>query len=131
MGKEVVVQNNHIFECDENGRGLHCDESLHEASGKKYRKEDYLLIHVLPKYGVNDSQRVVIFEGLHRNGTLAAGLICSEPPLSELRIIMKSVGANPYFQVLFKTENHVDASGEALPIRVSLADDPFPLKFRS
>jgi len=130
-GKSWFSRSSILAECDRDGRTFSAPERLHRASGKKYRDGDYLLIHVLPRFGANDPQRVVIFEGLHRNGTRAAGLICAKPPLEDLRALAKEVGANPYYQALFKVETRVDADGEAHPIGVKLWDDPFPMEFTS
>ncbi len=128
-GKNWLSKNNLIVEC-ENDRTYSAPERLHVASGKKYREDDYLLIHVLPRFRASDPQRVVIFEGLHRNGTRAAGLICSKPPLQDLRTLAREVGANPYYQALFKVRTQVDAHGEAHPVGVKLCDDPFPFRFK-
>jgi hypothetical protein len=128
-GKKWPSRRSLIAECAKNGRTYTTPESLHQKSGSKYRQDDYLLLHVLPRYGVRHLQRVVIFEGLHRNGTRAAGLLCSQPPLEDLRRIANTVGVNPYFQALFKVETQVDSQGEANPVSVKLCDDPFPLRF--
>jgi len=120
-----------IVDCTSTDRVFSSPERLHPASGKKYRDGDYLLVTVVPRYGRDDPQRVIVFEGLHRNGTRAAGLICEEPPLEDLRKIAKAVSANPYYQALFSVETSVDSKGEAKPLRVRLREEPFPLAFRS
>jgi hypothetical protein len=127
--KSWLSKNNLFVEC-KNGQTYSAPERLHLASGKKYREGDYLLISVVPKFRASDPQRVVIFEGLHRNGTRAAGLMCSKPPIQDLRIVARKVGANPYYQALFKIQTRVDANGETHPVDLKLCDDPFPLRFR-
>jgi hypothetical protein len=127
-GKAWLSRSNIIADRD-NGTVYSSPECVDESSGKKYRKGDYLLVTTVPRYGVENPQRLVIFEGLHRNGTLAAGLICKNPVLADLREIARSIGANPYYQALFTVETSVDRTGEAFPARVTLHGS-FPLTFR-
>ncbi len=131
-GQEWLSRNNLIVECGGSGRTFSAPERLHQASGKKYREDDYLLVSVVPRYTVNDAQRMVIFEGLHRNGTRAAGLLCSRPRIEDLRKLAQEVGADPYWQALFKVKNQVREDGEADPCNVELVEhpsNPFPLEF--
>ena len=126
-GKSWLSHNNLIVQDD--GQTYSVPEQMDRNSGKKHRENDYLLLHVLPRHGVNDPQRTVIFEGLHRNGTRAAGLLCSKPPLDDLRSIANTIGGVPYYQALFKVNTQVNPDGEAHPRSIELCADPFPLRF--
>lgn len=127
-GKSWLSRNNSIIDF-KSGHVYTAPECLHHKTGKKYRDGDYLLLQVLPRYKADDPQRVVIFEGLHRNGTRAAGLLCSNPRIDDLRRLTRDVGNCPYYQALFRVDTRVDGYGEAHPTAVELCGHGFPLFF--
>ncbi len=90
-------------------------------AGVGWMEDDYMLMTVLPRFA-KGQQRIFIFAGIHGPGTLAGGLLMANPPMAELRKMMKQTCGEPYFQALFKVAVQQNGQGEYIPVSMELVE---------
>lgn len=85
-------------------------------------ERDYLLVHVLPRLDTRQPGRVILVEGLHRPGTLAARRLFSTTDMAFLKSIDERTGRSSYYQALFEVRCGHTAAGEMFDESISLID---------
>lgn len=109
-GHQVVARGGEVFQSS-------YDKMEHQL-------DDFLLVTRLPRYwrGLNEKAMVIIFAGLHGGGTRASRSLLLDPPMDELRKMIRKIGYVPFYQALFYVECISDKVGEVQPKKIALID---------
>jgi hypothetical protein len=83
--------------------------------------DDYLLVTVLP-LSKGQSQRVLIFSGLHGPGNRAVDLILREPPVDLMEQAVRQIANAPFYQMMLRVQTIPDEKGESFPCSPELIE---------